>query len=126
MIEQDYLMRQIHEMISVIMKMLFHRELQPPHAVISLELMDSSAFFSLIRLVRSGDILLAESLLYEGMDALTAENLLRGYAFYQFLAQQDDDFLIQYGYSRRQIADGAARLAALFHAEHLAKLFLPD
>ena len=44
-------------------------------------------------MVDDGHIREAELLLYEGMQTKTADNLLKGYSFYQYLAQQEDDFL---------------------------------
>lgn len=126
MIEQDYLMRQIREMIAVIMKMLFGAEIRSADDLIEYEQQSGGGDHPLFALIDSGQIALAEAALYDSMDALTAANLLKGYAFYQYLAQKDDDFLEAHGYSRAMIADGVRRLAAMFHAAHLAELFLPD
>ena len=68
----------------------------------------------------------AEMLLYESMDSKTADNLLKGYSFYQYLCQKDDQFLEAHDYNRSMIADGVRRLAALFGAGHLADLFLTE
>ena len=127
MFEQDYLMRQIKEMIAVIMKVLFGAEMQTAEDVIEYQRTSGGSDNDLLyRMIDGGAIREAEALLYESMTAKTAANLLKGYAFYQYLAQKDDDFLEANHYERNMIADGVCRLAALFGAGHIAALFLPE
>ena len=125
MIEQDYLLRQIKEFIAFMMKMLFDAE---PGSIdrLSEEQKSSGGDDTLYRMVDDGHIREAELLLYEGMQTKTADNLLKGYSFYQYLAQQEDDFLEAHHYSRCLIREGVRRLAALFDAAHLANIFLPE
>lgn len=125
MYEQDYLLRQIKEMISVIMKMLFGAELRSAEQTAA-DQQRSDEESGLLRMIDRGQITEAERMFYARMDAKTAANLLMGYSFYQYLAQKDDDFLEQHGYSREMLINGIRRLAALFDAGHLAALFLPD
>lgn len=127
MFEQDYLMRQIKEMIAVIMKAIFGAELKSADAVIAYQQQNGEDDNGLLyRMIDSGNIREAEEMLYESMEAKTAANLLKGYAFYQYLAQKDDDFLESNHYDRNLIADGARRLAALFGAAHIADLFMDN
>lgn len=125
MIEQDYLLRQIKEFIAFMMKLLFDAE---PGSIdqLSEEQKSSGGDDPLYRMVDDGHIREAEVLLYEGMQTKTADNLLKGYSFYQYLAQQEDDFLEAHHYSRGLIREGVRRLAALFDAAHLANIFLPE
>ena len=115
MFEQDYLMRQIKEFISVIMKMLFGAELSSVDELLAYQQNSGGDSELLYRLIDNG-----------AMDAKTAANLLKGYAFYQYLAQKDDEFLETHHYSRKMIAEGVRRLAVLFDAGHIADLFLPE
>ncbi|MBQ6039443.1 MAG: DUF6483 family protein [Oscillospiraceae bacterium] len=126
MFEQDYLLRQIKETIAVIMKAVFGLEINSVDELIAYQEKAGGEPDLLFRLVDSGEISQAEMKLYESMETKTAANLLKGYAFYQYVAQKDDDFLEANGYSRDMIADGVRRLAALFGAGHLAELFMPD
>lgn len=126
MFEQDYLMRQIREYIAFMMKMLFGAELRSAEDLLAYQQSSGDDSDVLYRLIDAGQIQQAESVLYESMDAKTAANLLKGYAFYQYLAQKDDEFLEAHHYSRAMIAEGVRRLAALFGAGHLADLFLPE
>lgn len=124
MFEQDYLMRQIKEMIAVIMKVVFGAELKSADEVIAFQQQSGDDNTILYRMIDSGNIREAEAMLYESMNAKTAANLLKGYAFYQYLCQKDDDFLEAHHYDRNMIANGVHRLAALFGAGHFADLFL--
>lgn len=127
MFEQDYLMRQIKEFIAVIMKMLFGAELKSADELIAYQHSSSGGGNDLLyRMIDDGRIREAEMLLYESMDSKTADNLLKGYSFYQYLCQKDDQFLEAHDYNRSMIADGVRRLAALFGAGHLADLFLTE
>ena len=127
MIEQDYLLRQIKEFIAVMMKMLFGAELKSADQLEELrQKYDTGENDVLYRMIDAGKIREAETLLYESMQAKTAEYLMKGYCFYQYLAQKDEEFLEAHGYHRDMIADGIRRLAALFGAPHIGELFLND
>ena len=126
MFEQDYLMRQIKEFIAFMMKLLFGAELRTADELIDYQQNSGDGSGILFRMIDSGDIRQAEELLYESIQTKTADNLLKGYVFYQYLAQQEDEFLEAHDYSRRMIAEGVRRLAALFDASHLVSLFLPE
>ncbi|MBP0968052.1 MAG: hypothetical protein J5722_10480 [Oscillospiraceae bacterium] len=125
MIEQDYLLRQIKEFIAFLMKLLFDAELCSADALADAQ-QSSGGDNPLYRMIDGGQILEAEQLLYDNMQTKTADNLLKGYSFYQYLAQQEDEFLEAHDYSRQMIAEGIRRLAALFDAGHLVGLFLPE
>ena len=111
MIEQDYLLRQIKEFIAVMMKMLFGAELKSAEQLEELR-----------QKYDTGE----NDVLYRMIDAKTAEYLIKGYSFYQYLAQKDEEFLEAHHCDRNMIADGIRRLAALFGAPHIAELFLPE
>ena len=128
MFEQDYIMRQIREFIAVIMEVMFGEKLESADDILEYQKKygggDDDSY--LFRMIDSGEIIKAEELLYESIRTKSAANLLKGFAFYQYLAQQDDDFLEDHGFSRFQIAEGFKRFAALFDAAHLTALFLPE
>ena len=126
MIEQDYLLRQIKEFIAFMMKLLFRMEVPSAEDLIAEQQNSGDGAGVLYRMIDSGKIREAEALLYDSMQTKTADNLLKGYSFYSYLAQQEDDFLETNHYSRNQIAEGVRRLAALFDASHLANIFLPE
>ena len=125
MIEQDYLLRQIKEFIAFMMKLLFREKLRSADELDAYQ-QNSESDMTLYRMIENGQIAEAEALLYENMQSKTVDNLLKGYSFYQYLAQQEDDFLEARHYSRNQIAAGVRRLAILFDAAHLVGLFLPE
>lgn len=126
MIEQDYLLRQIKEFIAVMMKLLFGAELKSADEVIAYQNKTSGGGNdALYRMIDAGKLREAEAMLYESMQTKTADNLLKGYSFYQYLAQKDPEFLEANGFDRGMIADGIRHLAALFGAPHIADLFFP-
>ena len=123
MIEQDYIMRQIKEMIAVIMKVLFGRELSSAEQIAAAQ---SNTDDPVFRMVDSGNIREAETLLYDNMHARTAANLLKGFSFYEYVLQHDEAFLDEHKFSRTRIEDGIKRLASLFGAAGIADIFFPD
>ena len=127
MFEQDYIMRQIKEMVAVIMKAVFGAELESADTVTAhAQSSGGGENDTLFRMIDSGRIREAERMLFDSIDAVTAANLLKGFTFYQYLAQLDDDFLEAHDYSRNEIEEGVKRLAALFGAADIASLFFPD
>lgn len=126
MFEQDYIMRQISQMIAFMMKALFGLKLEAERLTDFVYTSDGDGGEPLFQMVDQGQIEAAEQMLYDRIQARTADNLMLGYAFYEYLSQKDDDFLEAHGFSRERIAEGAVKLASHFGAGQIAELFLPE
>ena len=123
MLQDDFILRQIREMIHAVMKMLFHvsaSELSPN--VIE----DASArtvLKELLALIDEGRIDEAENQLYEMTCDGDRQNLEIGLLFYYNLNGKDDDFLEAHNFSREEIMTGIQDLADRYQLSGIAEAF---
>ena len=123
MLQDDYILRQIREMIHAVMRMLFQvnaSELSPD--VIE----DTSArtvLEELLALTDEGRIDEAENQLYEMTCDGDRQNLEIGLLFYYNLNGKDDDFLEAHNFSREEIMTGIQDLADRYQLSGIAEAF---
>ena len=123
MLQDDFILRQIREMVHAVMKMLFQvsaSELTPE--VIE----DSTArttLENLIALTDEGKIDEAENQLYEMTCDGDRQNLEICIIFYYNLNGKDDDFLEVHNFSREEIMTGIQDLADRYQLSGIAEAF---
>ena len=123
MLQDDFILRQIREMVHAVMKMLFQvsaSELTPE--VIE----DSTArttLENLIALTDEGKIDEAENQLYEMTCDGDRQNLEIGLLFYYHLNGKDDEFLEASNFSREEIMMGIQDLAERYNLSGIAEAF---
>lgn len=123
MLQDDFILRQIREMIHAVMRMLFQvnaSELSPE--VIE----DASArtvLEELLALTDEGRIDEAENQLYEMTYDGDRQNLEIGLLFYYNLNGKDDDFLEVHNFSREEIMTGIQDLADRYQLSGIAEAF---
>lgn len=123
MLQDDFILRQIREMIHAVMSMLFQvnaSELSPE--VIE----DTSArtvLEELLALTDEGRIDEAENQLYEMTCDGDRQNLEIGLLFYYNLNGKDDDFLEVHNFSREEIMTGIQDLADRYQLSGIAEAF---
>ncbi len=123
MLQDDFILRQIREMIHAVMRMLFQvnaSELSPE--VIE----DTSArtvLEELLTLTDEGQIDEAENRLYEMTCDGDRQNLEIGLLFYYNLNGKDDDFLEAHNFSREEIMTGIQDLADRYQLSGIAEAF---
>lgn len=123
MLQDDFILRQIREMIHAVMRMLFQvnaSELSPE--VIE----DASArtvLEELFALTDEGRIDEAENQLYEMTCDGDRQNLEIGLLFYYNLNGKDDDFLEVHNFSREEIMTGIQDLADRYQLSGIAEAF---
>ena len=123
MLQDDFILRQIREMIHAVMRMLFQvnaSELSPE--VIE----DASArtvLEKLLALTDEGRIDEAENQLYEMTCDGDRQNLEIGLLFYYNLNGKDDDFLEVHNFSREEIMTGIQDLADRYQLSGIAEAF---
>lgn len=123
MLQDDFILRQIREMVHAVMKMLFQvsaSELTPE--VIE----DSTArttLENLIALTDEGKIDEAENQLYKMTCDGDRQNLEIGLLFYYNLNGKDDDFLEVHNFSREEIMTGIQDLADRYQLSGIAEAF---
>ena len=123
MLQDDFILRQIREMIHAVMRMLFQvnaSELSPE--VIE----DASArtvLEELLALTDEGRIDEAENQLNEMTCDGDRQNLEIGLLFYYNLNGKDDDFLEAHNFSREEIMTGIQDLADRYQLSGIAEAF---
>ena len=123
MLQDDYILRQIREMVRAVMKMLFKidaSELTPdviedPKARGTLE--------ELLSLMEEGNIDQAENQLYELTCDGDRQNLEIGLIFYYSLNGKSDEFLEANNFSREEIMTGIQDLADRYNLSGIAEAF---
>lgn len=123
MLQDDYILRQIREMVRAVMKMLFHvnaSELTPE----VIEDTDARQILTnLNNLVDNGRIDDAENQLYEMSCEEDRQNLEIGLLFYYHLNSKDDEFLEANNFSREEIMTGIQDLADRYNLSGIAEAF---
>ena len=123
MLQDDYILRQIREMVRAVMKMLFQvnaSELTPE----VIENTDARQILTnLNNLVDNGRIDDAENQLYEMTCEEDRQNLEIGLLFYYHLNSKDDEFLEANNFSREEIMTGIQDLADRYNLSGIAEAF---
>ena len=123
MLQDDYILRQIREMVHAVMKMLFDvnaKELSPDviEDDVSRDILND-----LITLADEGNIDDAENKLYEITCDGDHTNLEIGLLFYYHLNSKDDEFLEANDFSREEIMLGIQDLAERYNLSGIAEAF---
>lgn len=124
MIEQDYIMRLIKEMIRAILKLLFNIDTENPTAELMDEKEDQDALERLYDLVDSGNINEAENQIYEMTSGGDMRSLEIALLFYSYLNEKDDDFLAEHDFSRDEIQSGIKDLNERYGLSGMVDVFL--
>lgn len=123
MLQDDYILRQIREMVRAVMKMLFQvsaSELTPE----VIEDTDARQILTYLNdLVDNGRIDDAENQLYEMTCEGDRQNLEIGLLFYYHLNSKDDEFLEANNFSREEIMTGIQDLADRYNLSGIAEAF---
>ena len=123
MLQDDYILRQIREMVRAVMKMLFQvsaSELTPE----VIEDTDARQILTNLNdLVDNGRIDDAENQLYEMTCEGDRQNLEIGLLFYYHLNSKDDEFLEANNFSREEIMTGIQDLAERYNLSGIAEAF---
>ena len=123
MLQDDYILRQIREMVRAVMKMLFQvnaSELTPE----VIEDTDARQILTNLNdLVDNGRIDDAENQLYEMTCEGDRQNLEIGLLFYYHLNSKDDEFLEANNFGREEIMTGIQNLADRYNLNGIAEAF---
>lgn len=126
MFEQDYIMRQLNEMIRAIFKMLFGIDTKSPTVELLESQEDVELLESLFELIDDGIIRDAENLLLYGSIDGSIGSLKTALLFYSYLNDKTDEFLEENGFSREDIKSGINKLMDRYNLSDLARVILLD
>lgn len=123
MLQDDYILRQIREMVRAVMKMLFQVEAQELTPEVIENKDQRKELENLIALMEEGNIDEAENQLYEMTCDGDREKLKTGLLFYYKLNEKTDEFLEENNFSREEIMTGIQDLAERYGLSGIAEAF---
>lgn len=126
MIEQDYVMRLIKEMVRAILKLLFNIDTESPTAELLEDKEEKETLESLLDMVDAGKINEAENRLYDLISDTDVRSLEMALLFYSYLNDKTDEFLEGNDFSRAEIKLGVENVTDVFGLNSMAKMFLRD
>lgn len=126
MFEQDYIMRQIRQIIQVLMKIILKIDTPSPETVLINEIGKREISDDMLRNIDSGSIDEAEKKLFSLIQNRTMDDLLVALVFYSYLNEKEDEFFETHNYSRSYVENSIKRLLSEYGLEHLVYLFFYD
>lgn len=123
MFEQDYIMRQIQQILKVLVKVLFNVDSETITSSLIQDTETRETADYLLRKVDSGNISEAENKFSELTENKTMNNLLLGMVFYSYLNEKDDNYLENNNFSRDEVENGVKRLLSEYGLEDIGNIF---
>ena len=123
MLQDDYILRQIREMVRAVMKMLFQVSASELTPDVIEDKEARQTLETLTSLADEGNIDEAENKLYEMTYDGDRQNLEIGLLFYYALNGKDDKFLEANDFSREEIMMGIQDLADRYNLSGIAEAF---
>ena len=125
--EKDYIMRIIKEIVRVLFSLMLGKQYQ------SVELPEENkyevsgkALEELKNMVNEGYINEAENILLESIDYTQKREVLAAILFYQYIGEQDTDFLEAHNYSKEEALDGIRRMAEKQGYGQISSMFIKE
>ena len=126
MVERDYIMRLIREMVRAILKLFFNIDSESPTEELLAGGEEKQLLDILLAMVDVGDINHAENQLYEIVSGGDMEKLKMALLFYSYLNDKSDDFLTEHDFSRGEIKSGIKDMVSMYGLDSMADVFLSD
>lgn len=124
MYEQDYIMRLIHEITRMLIKLVFNIDEEKSEEVIVETSGLGEKYDPLLELLNQGKINEAENLLYEELDPADKEYLKIGLLFYEQLSRLSPEVLEASDYTGEEIKQGIQHLLSLYGYENIGEIYL--
>lgn len=124
LVEQDYVMRLIKEMVRAILKLLFNIDTDSPSAELLKDSEEEQTLDELLDMVDDGFINEAENRIYEITEEGKKIDLEIALLFYSYLNDKSDKFLEEHNYSRDEIKAGLKDITARYGVDGFAEMFL--
>lgn len=123
MFEQDYIMRQIKEMIRAVLKLLFNIDTESTLTQWVEKSEESEPISSLLKLVDDGNIDEAENTVYDIIADCSESSLKTALLFYAHLNKKSDSFLEAHNFSRDEVKQGLTDILSKFGLGSISDLF---
>lgn len=123
MFEQDYIMRQIQQIIKVLVKVLFNVDSETITSSMIQDTETRETAEYLLKKIDGGNIGEVENEFSELTENKIMDNLLLGMVFYSYLNEKDDDYLESNNFSRDEVENGIKRLLSDYGLEDISNIF---
>ena len=123
-IEQDYIMKMIHQLIEVLLGDIFKGKEKVLEENINKSDEQAEQYKKLKDLVNKYNINEAENLLFEKINLTNIEDFKLALLFYQYVNEKDNEFLEKSNYSREEIEQGIKDISQKYGYENIVDLFL--
>lgn len=123
MFEQDYIMRQIHQIIKVLVKVLFNVDSETITSSMIQDTETRETADYLLKKIDGGNIGEVENEFSELTENKIMDNLLLGMVFYSYLNEKDDDYLESNNFSRDEVENGIKRMLSDYGLEDISNIF---
>lgn len=124
MFEEDYIMRQIREMVRMLLKLLFQMDLEEDSEELLRGTKENEVLRELLEMVDDGRINEAENRVYELCEDGEMANLKVMLLFYDYLNGKSDEYLEECEFSREELKEDMRDLLAGFGLSDMAETFL--
>ena len=124
MFEEDYIMRQIREMVRMLLKLLFQMDLEEDSEELLRGTKENEVLRELLEMVDDGRINEAENRVYELCEDGEMANLKVMLLFYDYLNGKSDEYLEECEFSRDELKEDMRDLLAGFGLSDMAEAFL--
>lgn len=126
MLEQDYVMRIIKEMVRALLKLLFNIDTESPTAELLENAEEKEVLENLLNMVDAGDINGAENCIYDILSDGNRNRLAIAILFYSYLNDKSDEFLENNDFSRDEVKSGIEEVASAVGLKDMAEVFLRE
>ena len=124
MFEEDYIMRQIREMVRMLLKLLFQMDMEEDSEELLRGTKENEVLRELLEMVDDGRINEAENRVYELCEDGEMANLKVMLLFYDYLNGKRDEYLEECEFSREELKEDMRDLLAGFGLSDMAETFL--
>lgn len=123
-IEQDYIMKMIHQLIEVLLGDIFKGKEKVLEENINKSEKQTEKYNKLKYLVDNYNVNQAENLLFKNIDINNIEDFKLALLFYQYVNGKDNEFLQKSNYTREEIEQGIKDISKKYGYENIVDLFL--
>jgi hypothetical protein len=123
-LEEDYVMRLIKEMVRAVLKLLFNIDTDSPTSELLEDSEEKTVLNTLLAMVDDGKVNEAENEIDEMTENRDQNNLKVALLFYSYLNGKSDEFLEENNFSRDEIKEGLETIVSRYGLDSIASMFL--
>jgi hypothetical protein len=123
-LEEDYVMRLIKEMVRAVLKLLFNIDTDSPTSELLEDSEKKTVLNTLLAMVDDGKVNEAENEIDEMTENRDQNNLKVALLFYSYLNGKSDEFLEENNFSRDEIKEGLENIVSRYGLDSIASMFL--